>query len=463
MAPTNSSLLWASSIDPDLCQIALDSDHDNYDYDFEDVYEMNEISELDMFLTTPEEEIRLKKARKERWLHMRLSWVLHEKKLSHENEFDATYGMSIQSFHYLVSILEPFLERKSGKSRSLEVVSGRIIIAVAMRYLRGGHVLDLKNVYGLSKSEVYNCRDCFLKAVLDSDYLEIRMPDSAEEWERVRSEFQSKSTDRFIDGCVGALDGFLQKIICPRHSEVGANVECYRSGHYLCFGLNCQAMVDASLKFMFFGVVAPGSTNDNLAIERAQGLMDIINLLPDGLFVVGDAAYSLAEHLLIPFIGSQAEHVEKDVYNYYISQLRIRVEMAFGLFVKRFGILRTAIATSVKTATKLMMVCARIHNFLLDRTKIEDDDTEQYPQQSFSNRTRVRNSPHGMSYLPTIADSFEYVEGYSQIRQSILERIMQQGRRRPLHNIVRNATRIATSRSESDLFEGIDRQIYQPR
>ena len=61
--------------------------------------------------------------------------------------------------------------------------------------------------------------------------------------------------------------------------------------------------------------------------------------LPPGLFGLGDAAYTLSEHLLIPFTGSDRLDPAQDAFNYYLSQLRIRVEMAFGRLVKKFGIL----------------------------------------------------------------------------------------------------------------------------
>ena len=62
--------------------------------------------------------------------------------------------------------------------------------------------------------------------------------------------------------------------------------------------------------------------------------MDIINNLPTGIFVVADAAYTLLEHLLVPFIGCMADDPDRDAYNFYTSQMRIRIEMAFGRLVR---------------------------------------------------------------------------------------------------------------------------------
>ena len=137
------------------------------------------------------------------------------------------------------------------------------------------------------------------------------------------------SRDELFGGCVGAVDGFFQAITCPPVSEV-SNQTSYYSGHYENFGLNCQAVCTHDLTFIYFGVVAPGSTNNIIAITKTGNLMDEIRKLAPGRFLVGDAAYELTEHLLTPFTGSQRLDQGKDAFNFYLSQVRIRIEMAFG-------------------------------------------------------------------------------------------------------------------------------------
>jgi DDE superfamily endonuclease len=52
---------------------------------------------------------------------------------------------------------------------------------------------------------------------------------------------------------------------------------------------------------------------------------------PLGSYVVDDAAYTLSDKCITPFIGSQWLNPTKDAYNYVLSQVWIRIEMAFGL------------------------------------------------------------------------------------------------------------------------------------
>jgi hypothetical protein len=46
------------------------------------------------------------------------------------------------------------------------------------------------------------------------------------------------------------------------------------------------------------------------------------------LIEVGDAAsYTLNDVILVPFVGSQRDDPTQDAFNFFLSQLRIRIEM----------------------------------------------------------------------------------------------------------------------------------------
>ena len=59
-------------------------------------------------------------------------------------------------------------------------------------------------------------------------------------------------------------------------------------------------------------------------------MMEEIKKLSPGRFHVGDAAYELTKHLLTPCTGSQWSDQGEDAFNFYLSQVQIRIEMAFG-------------------------------------------------------------------------------------------------------------------------------------
>ena len=113
-------------------------------------------------------------------------------------------------------------------------------------------------------------------------------------------------------------------------------------------------------------MVAPGKTPDCKAYEFT-GLKDIVDNLPSGIYVVGDAAYMLSEHMLVPFTGAEKLDVEKDAYNFFQSQVRIRIEMAFGRLTTKWRVLRRKLETSLKVSSKVILACAMLHNFVINR------------------------------------------------------------------------------------------------
>ena len=97
-----------------------------------------------------------------------------------------------------------------------------------------------------------------------------------------------------MHGYVSAIDVYFQRTHLPYKQEV-SNVEAYYSGHFEDYGMNCQACVLRNLSFLYFGVIAPGSTDDNVPYPLAIRLKKAVDSLPPGLYCVADAAYMLAK------------------------------------------------------------------------------------------------------------------------------------------------------------------------
>ena len=89
-------------------------------------------------------------------------------------------------------------------------------------------------------------------------------------------------------------------------------------------------MYDANLRIIYFPVAGPGKMNDARAFRRLIGLRRWIDELDEGYYISGENAYPLSNSLLTPYSGSENFEMYKDVYNFYLSQLRIRIEMCFS-------------------------------------------------------------------------------------------------------------------------------------
>ena len=383
--------------------------------------------------------------RKTKWKHQRLNWNEHKEKKVHEGTFDQKYQMSVEAFDNLVELLRPMITQDQIKARNScgEPINPELVVAMGLCWLAGGSYHDIMDTFSVSQSSFYRARDIFLDAVIACDALKIRFPETPSELENVRKRFAAKSTNKVIRGCVGAIDGLLARINQPSTAECEGNPRSYHSGHYNDYGLNVQAICDSRLHFLFFAVASPGSQGDLVAYEGLS-IHEIIEKLPDSIYIIGDAAYRLSEHILVPFTGADRQAADKDTFNYFLSQLWIRIEMTFELLTTKWRILRKHLETKLTNSSKILEACARLHNFVIDQDSEDDfeeddeddegDDVVHY--QTILDSISMNGSPLGWAYLPTI-EPLVAIEGTSRTRDAILTHISRNGYRRPAENVER--------------------------
>jgi hypothetical protein len=98
--------------------------------------------------------------------------------------------------------------------------------------------------------------------------------------------------------------------------------------------------------FLFFCLAAPGKTNDSVAIKKTS-LPAWLDSLPPGYFIATDCAYSITEHSIGPYSGLQQFLEKCDNFNFFLTQLPVRIEMAFGLMVMKWWIFHTPITVKL--------------------------------------------------------------------------------------------------------------------
>ena len=196
----------------------------------------------------------------------------------------------------------------------------------------------------------------------------IEYPASHGKQKQIAKSFEKKSGAGFRC-CAGAIDGILiwihkpSKKCCTEAGCADGNFYCGRKGKY---GLNCQAVCDLRGRFLDMSILYPGSTSDCLAFEGMSLYHRLENsLLAKGLCLFGDNAYLNSVYMATPYKSASGS---RDDYNFFHSQLRIRIECAFGMFTQRWGILRCMIPKKItlKKTVALVMCLAKLHNFCID-------------------------------------------------------------------------------------------------
>ncbi len=293
-----------------------------------------------------------KMARRIKFQHRRIDWDYHREMLEYTNEFENRFRMKPHHFDTLLEALrEPLtvcVKHSLSSTRGNEPISPEVILGCGLRFCgMGENPGSLADIYGISKSSAKRAVRMFLDAVdYNSSYpeLQVVLPDPTNEDElfELAQRWQDCSTSMgLFKGFLGPMDGWLPRTEAPKDVH---NQGDYFSGHYQCYGLNCQALCDPDLLFMYFCIAAPGKTNDARAFDRCVGLKEWLARLPPEFFTCGDNAYILTRKLLTPYttaeIGGDAL---KRTYNYFLSQLRIRIEMAFGRLTTKWRRLRSTL------------------------------------------------------------------------------------------------------------------------
>jgi len=148
----------------------------------------------------------------EKFHYCRVEWERHALILHHEKQFDSKYWMSYNSFKKLVSILQPALEQNNAKSANScgeLALSPSHIFGLTIHWCSGSSFHDICDAGDFSCPTFFWLLWKGILSIVNCTRLQIVLPRTTQELEDVKKGFESKSMERVMCGCVGALDGFL--------------------------------------------------------------------------------------------------------------------------------------------------------------------------------------------------------------------------------------------------------------
>ncbi|CAB1105047.1 unnamed protein product [Ectocarpus sp. CCAP 1310/34] len=297
----------------------------------------------------------------------RLDWDEHVRDLRRRKVFRRMYRMDEGCFDKLADLLRPILERNDFYARKRTrhgAVPVKHRLAVALRILAGASYMDVAVLFGIAKETVFHVLWEVVDAINNTPEVgPFFFPQTVEECARQAKEWEAKSTGGAISGCVAAGDGLFVKTIAPSPVDT-PNVLSYFSGNKSGYGLNIQATCDANYRFCSMSAISAGATNDWTAWNRSE-LSRAVARLPPGYYMLGDAAYPLSDQLLTPYPGKLLPR-DQDAYNFYLSQLRVKIEQAFGILVGQWGILWRPLRVQFAGRSALITALFRLHNYLRD-------------------------------------------------------------------------------------------------
>jgi hypothetical protein len=219
-----------------------------------------------------------------------------------------------------------------------------------------------------------------------------------------------------MQGCVGALDGVVFKVIKPDHPK--QKLFYNRKGF---FAISYQAVVDSNMNFTFVSEPFIGSTHDMHAFRMTCLYHSIYRnkIFGQKFWIAADSAYELSNQVQTPYSrpaeGKSLSRKQK-AYNEKLSSLRVRVEIAFGILKQKFPILLNVIEVSdTNVCNQMIMSCFLLHNFcrsfnLRNGISVTDEDGELVQEPSQQYEAETENS--GKSTRRTRLTDELFAQGY---------------------------------------------------
>lgn len=338
-------------------------------------------------------------AAKNRKCRQRASWMSFQNRLT-DKQFRRYFRMERQCFQFLCDCIianvgegafksEEYLnelkhgyiveEKQTNILRAHEhttggFVSGEVKLALTLRLLAGGSYMDLALLFDVGFSTAYEIMHKVIKEwILDDRLVKINGVDYCEDEEhmaKVAGEF-AKRSNYVINGCIGAIDGWIVKIRKPSSTKDLYNASDPKSyfSRKGFFGINVQAIVDSKKRILYRNINSRGAEHDSTAFKNSgfyKWLEKYWQKLVEGqYYFIGDSAYAIKSFLLTPF-DNAVHGTTEDNFNFFHSSSRIVVECAFGEIDLRWGILWRPLQFRLKHNVNVIDACIRLHNFIVD-------------------------------------------------------------------------------------------------
>lgn len=267
---------------------------------------------------------------------------------------------------------------------------------------------------------IQNFTTRFFKVILS-------MEDQFTYWPTTEEKELIKSVNKAYLGfpdCIGFIDGthiFLEEAPTWRRDEF----YCRKGG----YSIQTMAICDHRRRIRYVETGYFGSSHDMRVLNESDLGQNPSKYCVDDEYVLGDGGYS-ASRYLVPVSKKPKNGVtgdEDQQFNTYISQMRIKIEHAFGILKSRFQSLKqlrlkVESKEDIKYASAWIRVCIALNNFLINRN--DDSLTAKLEKKFVEKEAGVLHEQEDVE--PSLSDDI-YVatetgkKKYEAIRKVVME------------------------------------------
>jgi hypothetical protein len=218
---------------------------------------------------------------------------------------------------------------------------------------------DLRFIYRVSKAEVYRSIWRVVDAINHALPVEFPLDDPVK-LDMLERGFRSKSRVEGWTGQVGSVDGCHFAMTSPGKSA--DNPITYYVARKSKFAMLVTAVCDSERRFTFWDFNTTPTTHDSQAWGLTKLGQDIAaGKLPSTYFVNGDSAYISSDQMVVPYGKTQNTD-----FDFVQSSNRMCIECAFGILIRRWGILWRPLEVDFHRRAGLIGCCMRLHNLCID-------------------------------------------------------------------------------------------------
>lgn len=275
-----------------------------------------------------------------------------------QEEFRTRYRLSKDCTQILINEVRNVLQPGTLRNNS---VSPEIQLFIFLRFLASGQFYNaLGDLHGVTAPTVCQIlkRVSHAVASLHGNYINMPQPN---DYNRVKREFYELSG---FPGVLGLID-------CT-HIPLVFNVPPVNAGLYVnrkgFFSINVQVVSDSRYRIMNIVARWQGSVHDSRIWNNSRVCAEFEAGHYDG-YLLGDCGYQCSHILLTPLRNVQ--NAAEGRYNRAHITTRSSIERAFGLWKRRFPILKYGMRIKLENVPPLIVALAVIHNIAINQNELQ--------------------------------------------------------------------------------------------
>lgn len=277
-----------------------------------------------------------------------------------ETDFFSNLRVRRESFQHMLDLIhKAYGEQPSGTSLYFGPVTS---LYLTLTYLGTQSTYrEISKLFGVSQTAVFECVQRVIDVLCEAGKNVFLWP-THNEIPEVEQEFLSMGG---IPGVVGAVDGCHIDIKAPSIHQ--ADYIDRTQGHSVI--LHGVSLPDKRFSYVQIGF--PGSAHDSRVLRSTTLFKKITDCDPNYFpspeyHIVGDSAFGLHEHLMIPFKNTGNLSLAQINYNKKLSRARVTIENAFAFLKGRFRRLKYVDA-DIERIPKIIKACCVVHNISLSQ------------------------------------------------------------------------------------------------